>query len=78
MSAVDQDHRLFLPDIFSLTDQVAVVTGGYGTLGRIMAGGLAKAGAKVAILGRDQNKAAEQAKEKNSSSHENDASIAHV
>jgi NAD(P)-dependent dehydrogenase (short-subunit alcohol dehydrogenase family) len=40
------------PANFSLTGQVAVVTGGYGVLGGTMAAGLAAAGARVAILGR--------------------------
>jgi NAD(P)-dependent dehydrogenase (short-subunit alcohol dehydrogenase family) len=42
---------------FDLSGRVAVVTGGYGTLGSSMAAGLADAGAKVAILGRDADKA---------------------
>ena len=42
---------------FDLTDRVAVVTGGYGTLGSAMAAGLADAGARVAILGRNADKA---------------------
>lgn len=37
---------------FSLADRVAVVTGGTGTLGGVMAAGLAGAGARVAVLGR--------------------------
>jgi len=36
----------------NLSEQVAVVTGGSGILGRAMAGTLAAAGAKVAVLGR--------------------------
>lgn len=37
---------------FDLHGQVAVVTGGSGVLGRVMALGLGAAGAKVAVLGR--------------------------
>src|SRR4051812_9455964 len=42
----------FLEDQFSLEGKVAVVTGGTGVLGSAMAQGLARAGAKVGILGR--------------------------
>ena len=42
---------------FDLTGRVAVVTGGYGTLGSAMAAGLADAGARLAILGRNADKA---------------------
>lgn len=41
-----------LTELFSLEEQVAVVTGGTGVLGGMMAQGLARAGAKVAVLGR--------------------------
>jgi NAD(P)-dependent dehydrogenase (short-subunit alcohol dehydrogenase family) len=41
-----------LADLFSLQGQVAVVTGGTGVLGGAMARGLARAGARVGILGR--------------------------
>ncbi|MEM1215904.1 MAG: SDR family NAD(P)-dependent oxidoreductase, partial [Bacteroidota bacterium] len=40
----------------SLTDQVAVVTGGAGVLGLAMSKGLASAGVKVALLGRTREK----------------------
>ena len=46
---------------FSLAGKVAVVTGGTGVLGGAMAYGLVAAGAKVAILGRRADKAAEVA-----------------
>lgn len=46
---------------FSLAGKVAVITGGTGVLGGAMAHGLAAAGAKVAILGRRADKAAEVA-----------------
>ena len=41
-----------LQSLFSLRGQVAVVTGGTGVLGAEMARGLARAGARVAVLGR--------------------------
>ncbi len=43
---------------FSLAERVAIVTGGTGVLGGAMARGLARAGARVAVLGRRQEKAA--------------------
>lgn len=46
---------------FSLDGKVAVVTGGTGVLGGAIANGFAAAGAKVAILGRRAEKAAEVA-----------------
>lgn len=46
---------------FDLTDRVAVVTGGSGTLGLAMARGLAAAGASVALLGRRGSVAEEAA-----------------
>src|SRR5579871_6309833 len=45
----------FCSALFSLEGKVAVVTGGSGVLGGAMALGLARAGAKVAILGRRQS-----------------------
>lgn len=47
---------------FALADKVVVVTGGYGVLGGSIAEGLARAGARVAILGRNPDAAQEKAK----------------
>ncbi|MDX1950717.1 MAG: SDR family oxidoreductase [Verrucomicrobiota bacterium] len=43
-------------DLFDLSDEVAVVIGGTGVLGGALADGLARAGAKVAILGRNPDR----------------------
>jgi NAD(P)-dependent dehydrogenase (short-subunit alcohol dehydrogenase family) len=48
---------------FDLSGRVAVVTGGYGTLGGSLADGLAAAGARVAILGRSREKAEQKAEQ---------------
>ncbi|WP_138498092.1 SDR family oxidoreductase [Nostoc sp. PA-18-2419] len=48
---------LILNQLFSLKDQVAVITGGSGVLGGAMAQGLALAGARVVVLGRNQARA---------------------
>jgi NAD(P)-dependent dehydrogenase (short-subunit alcohol dehydrogenase family) len=47
----------FLQSLFSLESQVAVVTGGTGVLGGAMARGLARAGAKIGVLGRRREQA---------------------
>lgn len=47
--------------MFSLQDKVAIVTGGTGVLGGAMARGLAAAGARVGILGRRAEQAAQVA-----------------
>jgi NAD(P)-dependent dehydrogenase (short-subunit alcohol dehydrogenase family) len=47
----------FVGSLFSLEGQVAVVTGGTGVLGGAMAHGLARAGAKVGVLGRRRDHA---------------------
>lgn len=52
-----------LPFKIDLHDKVAVVTGGTGVLCGAMAEALGKAGAKVAIIGRDLHKAEIKAKE---------------
>lgn len=46
-----------------LTDKVAVVTGGNGTLGNAFVSALATAGARVFILGRNEEKSAKVAEE---------------
>ena len=48
---------------FDITGKVAIVTGGNGGLGLGMAKGLALAGAKVAIAGRNQEKIDKAVKE---------------
>ena len=48
-----------LSNLFSLQGRVAIVTGGTGVLGGAIAHGLAAAGAKVGILGRRVERAAE-------------------
>ena len=45
-----------MKNLFDLTGEVAVVIGATGALGGAMAEGLASAGAKVAVLGRNQEK----------------------
>jgi NAD(P)-dependent dehydrogenase (short-subunit alcohol dehydrogenase family) len=46
-----------LEQLFGLDGQVAIVTGGTGVLGGAMARGLARAGAKVGVLGRRREQA---------------------
>lgn len=43
-------------NLFDLTGQLAIVTGGNGGIGRSIALGFAKAGAAVAIIGRNEDK----------------------
>ncbi len=49
-------------NLFDLKNEIAVVIGGTGVLGGAMAEGLASAGAKVALLGRNVERAAERIK----------------
>ncbi len=49
--------------IFDLDNKVAVITGGAGVLGSAIAAGLARAGARVAILGRTASKVEKKARQ---------------
>ncbi|MHB8521111.1 MAG: SDR family oxidoreductase [Limisphaerales bacterium] len=49
-------------DLFDLTGEVAVVIGGTGVLGGALAGGLAQAGAKIAVVGRNAERGEARAK----------------
>src|SRR2546430_7610288 len=53
----EQQRAAFLASLFGLHGRVAVVTGGTGVLGSALARGLARAGARVAILGRRRERA---------------------
>jgi NAD(P)-dependent dehydrogenase (short-subunit alcohol dehydrogenase family) len=46
-----------VPELFSLKGRVAFLPGGYGDIGTALAWGLARAGARVAVSGRDGAKA---------------------
>ncbi len=52
-------------ELFDIEDKIAIVTGGAGVLGSAIAHGLAKAGAKVAILGRTMANLEEKAEQFN-------------
>src|SRR6267154_141570 len=47
-------------DLFNLENETAVVVGGTGVLGGAMAEALANAGARVAIVGRSEERGAER------------------
>ena len=53
------ETEALLKELFDLSGRVAVVTGATGTLGGEMARGLARAGARVGVLGRREGRAAE-------------------
>src|SRR5699024_63644 len=63
---------------FDLTGKMAVITGGTGVLGGAMAKALADAGANVAILGRDEKKAADKVQQINEENGEAISLIADV
>jgi len=50
-------------DKFSLKDKVIVITGATGILGKSFVQGIAEAGAKIVILGRNEERAAQRVKE---------------
>src|SRR5581483_4524122 len=51
-----------MSSIFNLNNEVAVVLGGTGALGGSMADALAAAGAKVVVVGRNEERGAERVK----------------
>ena len=51
-----------MANLFDLSDEVAVVIGGTGVLGGALADGLGAAGAKVAVVGRNQERGEARAK----------------
>ncbi len=53
-------HKATMKDLFDLREEVAVVIGGTGVLGGVMAEALAAAGAAVAIVGRNEPRGAER------------------
>jgi NAD(P)-dependent dehydrogenase (short-subunit alcohol dehydrogenase family) len=55
--------RIFLEELFGLDGEVAVVIGGTGVLGGALAQGLAQAGAKVVVAGRDSEKGSARARQ---------------
>jgi NAD(P)-dependent dehydrogenase (short-subunit alcohol dehydrogenase family) len=63
VSEVSADSQPFLKDLFALEERVAVVTGATGVLGGAVASGLARAGARVRVLGRRKNRATSLAEE---------------
>jgi NAD(P)-dependent dehydrogenase (short-subunit alcohol dehydrogenase family) len=67
-----------MTNLFNLNGKTAVITGGTGVLGGAMAKALAKAGANVAILGRDETKAANKIREINDNGGEAMSLIADV
>jgi len=64
------DFTKELAGLFDLRGKTAVVTGAYGGLGEAIAWGLALHGARVAVLGRDADKAAALARALADAGHE--------
>ncbi len=58
MSIFRSIDRKKAADLFSLTNEVAVVIGGTGGLGGAMADALASQGAKVVVIGRNEERGA--------------------
>jgi len=52
-------------ELFNLNNKIAVVTGGYGHLGKSITNALAKAGAKVIVAGRNKEKFSNEFNDKN-------------
>ena len=57
-------------DLFSLADRVAVITGGTGAIGSALAAGLARAGARIAVLARSADDVGRTAGGLEASGHE--------
>jgi gluconate 5-dehydrogenase len=64
------DFELELAGLFDIAGKAAFLPGGYGGLGEAIAWGLAQRGAKVAIAGRDRQKAAALARSLKDAGHE--------
>src|SRR5690606_28039971 len=58
-AALEDNTLESIGSLFQLSGRVAVVTGGSGVLGRVMAEGLARAGARVAVMARRVERVAE-------------------
>src|SRR5216683_1681349 len=56
MAGHDEEHLAMTSKLFDLSGKVAIVTGGNGGIGLGMARGLARAGANVVIVGRNEAK----------------------
>src|SRR5450432_2444696 len=52
----NKTHYMYLEELFGLSGKVAIVTGGSRGIGQVVAIGLAKAGAEIAIFSRTEAK----------------------